>query len=659
MHPDIERHRLFSRRATILVGGQAFLFAVLTWRLYDLQVVRGKRFKTLAEENRISLRLTIPPRGVIVDRIGRQIAANQQEFRAVIVAERIKNIRRTLNVLQDIIQFDRAERLRILKEIRRRPRFVPVAIRRSLTWEQVAQVEVNSPDLPGVYIEQGLARRYPYGQATAHVIGYVAAVEEKEQKGDPLLQLPDFRIGKNGIERSYDLALRGHAGARQVEINAHGRVIRELSRKRGTPGKKVVLTLDAELQKFTAERLKEVSGAAVIMDVHTGDVLALASTPAFDPEVFGEGIDRKLWRKYLSNPKAPMTNKVIAGQYAPGSTFKLVVALAALEAGVITPQTGFVCPGFKQIGNARFHCWKRGGHGYVSLHRGIKQSCDVYFYNVALKVGVDKIAAMAHKLGLGEIVGLDLPGERKGSIPSTAWKMKMMKQPWYPGETLVAGIGQGYVLATPLQLAVMTARIANGGFAVTPRLARDDIEGREIEPRKKKTFKPLGISKKSLELIRSGMNGVTNEPGGTAYWTRITEKGKWMAGKTGTSQVRRITKAERARGVRKNSALPWELRDHALFVAFAPHDAPRFACAVIVEHGGGGSAAAAPVAKDILTETQKRLNPTVEKKSKEKTAAAVAKSKSKSKSKAKSKPKKSAKREATADGTGGSTGGGG
>jgi penicillin-binding protein 2 len=644
VHPDIERHRLFSRRTTILVGGQALMFAALTWRLYDLQVVRGKRFKTLAEENRISLRLTIPPRGLIVDHKGREVAANQQEFRAVIVAERIKDIRRTLDVLQDIIQFDRPERLRLLKEIRRRPRFVPVAIRRSLSWEQVAQVEVNSPDLPGVYIEQGLARRYPYGQATAHVIGYVAAVEEKEQKGDPLLQLPDFRIGKNGIERSYDLALRGYAGARQVEINAHGRVIRELSRKKGKPGKKVVLTLDAELQKFTAERMKDISGAAMVMDVHTGDVLALASTPGFDPEVFGEGIDRKLWRQYLSNPKAPMTNKVIAGQYAPGSTFKLVVALAALEAGAITPYTGFVCPGFKQLGNARFHCWKRGGHGLMNLHQGIKQSCDVYFYNVALKVGIDKIAAMAHKLGLGGIVGLDLPGERKGSIPSTAWKMKMMKQPWYPGETLVAGIGQGYVLATPLQLAVMVARIANGGFAVKPHLARDDIEGREISPRKKNTFKSLGISKKSLELVRSGMNGVTNEPGGTAYWTRITEKGMWMAGKTGTSQVRRITKAERARGVRKNRDLPWELRDHALFVAFAPHDAPRFACAVVVEHGGGGSRAAAPIAKDVLIETQKRLNPTIAKTSQKKTAAGT---------------KAGTKREATAAGRGGSSGGGG
>jgi len=609
MHPDFERHKLFSRRATILVGGQALMFGVLAWRLYDLQVVRGKRFKTLAEENRISLRLVIPPRGLIVDRAGREIASNQQEYRAVIVRERIKNISHTLDVLADIIKFDKPERQRIVKELRRRPRFVPVAIRRSLSWEQLAQIEVNAPDLPGVHIEQGLARRYPYGTSAAHVIGYVAAVEEKEQTGEPLLQLPDFRIGKNGIERSYDLALRGYAGARQVEINAHGRVIRELSRKRGTSGAKVTLTLDVELQKVAAKRLEKVSGAAVVMDMHSGDVLALASSPGFDPAVFGEGIDRKLWREYLRNPKAPMTNKAIAGQYAPGSTFKMVVALAALEAGVITPYTGFNCPGFKAIGNARFHCWRRNGHGAVNLYRGIKESCDVYFYNVALKVGIDKIAAMAAKLGLGEMTGLDLPGERKGSMPTTAWKRKALKQPWYPGETLVAGIGQGYVLSTPLQLAVMVARIANGGYAVTPRLARDDISGRKIGPRAKQTFKPIGVSKKSLDIIKKAMIAVVNEPGGTAYWTRITKKGHWMAGKTGTSQVRRITKAERARGVRKNKDLPWELRDHALFVAFAPHDAPRFACAIIVEHGGGGSRAAAPIAKDILAEAQKRLLP--------------------------------------------------
>ena len=610
MHSDFERYKLFSRRATILLGGQALLLSGLIWRLYDLQISNGKRFKVLSDENRISTRLLPPPRGLILDRHGAEVASNRQEFRAVILAERIADVGHTLDVLAEIIKFDKSERTRLLKELKRRRRFVPVAIRHSLTWEQVAQIEVNAPDLPGVRIEQGLSRLYSLGNATAHLLGYVAAVDETELTGDPLLQLPDFRIGKNGIERSYDLALRGWAGARQVEINAHGRVIRELSRKQSKPGNKVSLTIDAKLQKFAAERLeKKESGAAVVIDVHTGDILALVSSPGFDPSVFEQGIDRKLWRSLNKNPRAPLTNKAIAGQYAPGSTFKMIVALAALEAKIITPSHTFFCPGYKSMGTSRFHCWRRAGHGSVNLHRGIKESCDVYFYEVANKVGIDRIAAMARKMGLGGKLGLDIPGEKSGFIPTTAWKKKAFKQPWYPGENLVAGIGQGYVLATPLQLAVMAARIANGGIAVTPRLARDDITGREIKDRKAKQFPSTGISERSLAAVKKAMTAVVNEPGGTAYWLRIAEKGQGMAGKTGTSQVRRITKAERARGVLKNSQLPWAKRDHALFVCYAPYDAPRYAIAVIIEHGGGGSRNAGPVGKDIMVETLKLLPP--------------------------------------------------
>ncbi|MHA1536867.1 MAG: penicillin-binding protein 2 [Alphaproteobacteria bacterium] len=618
MHSDFERYKLFSRRATILLGGQALLFSGLAWRLYDLQIANGKRFKMLADENRISTRLLPPPRGLILDRHGAEIASNRQEFRAVVVAERITDIGRTLDVLAEIIGFDKRERARILKELKRRRRFVPVAIRASLTWEQVARIEVNAPDLPGVRIEQGLSRLYPLGTATAHLLGYVAAVAESELTGDPLLQLPDFRIGKNGIERSYDLALRGWAGARQVEINAHGRIIRELSRRQSKPGNKVRLTVDAKLQKFAAKRIAKDSGAVVVMDVHTGDILALVSSPGFDPSVFEHGIDRKLWRSLKANPKAPLTNKAIAGQYAPGSTFKMIVALAALEAKIITPAHSFFCPGYKFMGTAKFHCWRRNGHGTVNLHRAIKESCDVYFYEVANKVGVDRISAMARKLGLGGKLGLDIPGERPGFMPTTAWKKKAFKQRWYPGENLVAGIGQGYVLATPLQLAVMTARIANGGVAVKPRLARDDIAGRKIKDRKPKRVASIGVSEPSLALIKQAMTAVVNEPGGTAYWLRGTKKGLAMAGKTGTSQVRRITRAERARGVLKNSQLPWARRDHALFVCYAPYDAPRYAIAVIIEHGGGGSRAAGPVGRDIMLETLKLLPPAGGKKSTEK-----------------------------------------
>ena len=619
MHSDFERYKVFSRRATILLGGQALLFAGLVWRLYDLQIANGKRFRMLADENRISTRLLPPPRGLILDRHGAEIASNRQEFRAVIVAERIADVGRTLDVLGDIIKFDKSERVRLLRELKRRRRFVPVAIRSSLTWEQVAQIEINAPDLPGVRIEQGLSRLYPLGNATAHLLGYVAAVDTSELTGDPLLQLPDFRIGKNGIERSYDLALRGWAGVKQVEINAHGRVIRELSRKQSKPGNKITLTIDARLQAFAAKRLeKKGSGAAVVIDVHSGDVLALVSSPGFDPSVFEQGIDKKLWRSLNRNPKAPLTNKVIAGQYAPGSTFKMVVALAALEAKIITPSQTFFCPGYKQLGTARFHCWRRTGHGTVNLQRGIKESCDVYFYEVSHRVGIDRITAMARKFGLGDELGIDIPGERSGFMPTVAWKRKAFKQPWYPGENLVAGIGQGYVLSTPLQLAVMVERNANGGVAVTPRLARDEITGRKIKERVPKRFPSMGISERSMALIKTAMIAVVNEPGGTGYWLRLPKKGPGMAGKTGTSQVRRITKAERARGVIKNKDLPWAKRDHALFLCYAPYDAPRYAIAVIIEHGGGGSRNAGPVGRDIMVETLKLLPPPGPKESLEK-----------------------------------------
>jgi penicillin-binding protein 2 len=343
------------------------------------------------------------------------------------------------------------------------------------------------------------------------------------------------------------------------------------------------------------------------MDIVTGDVLALACHPAYDPNAFIRGIKPQTWNALRRDPATPLINKAIAGTYAPGSTFKMLVALAALEANVVTPHSTFFCPGHLSLGRARFHCWKRGGHGHMNVKQAIKQSCDVFFYETALKLGVDRIAAVAGKFGLGDRIGIDLPSEAPGLIPTRAWKRKQFRDKWHPGETVITGIGQGYVLATPMQLAVMTARLASGK-AVEPRLFRGLYEeGKGVDtgdyvPR----FAELGFNAAKLGLVRDGMNAVTNEPGGTAHWTRIVEEEYRMAGKTGTSQVRRITLAERARGVIRNEDLPWERRDHALFVAYAPVDKPRYACVVIVEHGGSGSRAAAPVAKDILREAQLR-----------------------------------------------------
>lgn len=603
MNRDVDRQKLFSRRTALLAGGKAVLLSALVGRLYYLQVVESENYRTLAEENRINLRLLAPPRGRIVDRRGRPLAVNRQNYQVVVVAEQAKDVEATLDALGRIIDISDSERRRVLRDVGRKRKFVPIPIRGNLDWEAVAQIEVNAPDLPGIAIDEGQSRHYLHGEDFAHVLGYVAPVSEKELNGDPLLELPGFRIGKAGIEKIYDLSLRGNGGSSEVEVNAVGRVIRELNRKEGEPGTDIALTIDMDLQRLATKRLQGQSAAAVVLDVRNGDVLALASTPGFDPNAFNRGLSNEEWRGLISNPRAPLSNKAIAGQYAPGSTFKMAVALAALEKGVITPDTKVKCWGRTRLGNARFHCWKRGGHGPVDLHEALAQSCDIYFYEVAKRVGVDRISAMAERLGLGQTLGLDLPGERAGLLPTRDWKQATIGVPWQMGETLIAGIGQGYVLATPLQLAVMTARIANGGLAVTPRLTRGATTPRGAE--RETPLHGIGLVPSHLQLVRDGMIAVVNGRRGTARASAIKEPGMQMAGKTGTSQVRRISKAEREAGVFKNEDLPWERRDHALFVGYAPVNAPRYAVAVVVEHGGGGSKAAAPVARDILAMAQK------------------------------------------------------
>jgi penicillin-binding protein 2 len=606
MHRDSDRHKLFSRRTAMLAGGKALLLSALVGRMYYLQVVESERYATLADENRINLRLLPPPRGRILDRFGVPLAVNRQNYRVVLISENTDDVERTLRVLGSIIPISDGEHRRILREVRRRRRFVPVTVRENLNWEEVAQIEVNAPDLPGVMIDVGESRFYPHGEETVHVLGYVAAVSEAEVTGDPLLELPGFRIGKAGVERVYDLALRGTGGSSQVEVNALGRVIRELSRQDGQPGAEITLTIDFDLQKMVTDRLAGESAAAVVMDVHTGDVLALASTPGYDPNAFNKGLSAVDWKTLISNPRTPLINKAIAGQYPPGSTFKMVVALAALERGVILPSATVFCPGFTRLGKARFHCWKRGGHGNVDLSRAITESCDVYFYEIARRTGIDRIAAMATRLGLGQALDLDLPGEKDGLVPTRDWKRATMDEPWHMGETLISGIGQGYLLATPLQLAVMTARLVNGGYAVTPHLTRDAVSPRTTAPRPAPRYKSLGLSSWHLNIVNEATKAVVNGPRGTARRAAIKEEGFEMGGKTGTVQVRRITKAQREQGLKKNKDLPWKDRDHAIFVGYAPVHSPRYAIAVLVEHGGGGSSTAAPIAHDILLEAQRR-----------------------------------------------------
>lgn len=606
VHRDSDRHKVFNRRTAMLAGGKLMLLGALTGRLYYLQVVESDKYASLADENRINFRLLPPPRGRITDRNGYPIADNQQNYRVLLISENTQSVEGTLYALNRIIPLSDTEKRRIFRDVKRNKSFVPVTVRENLEWPEVSQIEVNTPDLPGILIDLGQSRAYPFGQEFAHVLGYVAAVSPHEEKGDPLLELPGFRIGKAGIEKVHDLALRGSGGNSQVEVNAYGRVIRELSRQEGQPGAEVQLTLDAQLQRFTANRVDGESASVVVMDVQNGEILTLMSSPSFDPNQFNKGLNAKEWNDLVNNPRSPLINKSIKGQYAPGSTFKMVVALAALEQGIITADTKFFCNGSMKLGNAEFHCWKRQGHGIMDCLSAITQSCDVYFYEVAKRVGINRIGDMAVRMGLGAPLGIDLPGERGGLIPTPEWKKSAIGSSWQKGETVILGIGQGYILTTPLQLATMTARLVNGGMAVKPHLTRNILNsGDGVAEPVKEPIESIALNPVHLAYVRKAMAQVVNSPYGTAYRARIDTEGQAMGGKTGTVQVRRITKAERETGVIKNEDLEWKERDHALFVGFAPVDKPRYAVSVVVDHGGSGSSAAAPIARDVLKEVQR------------------------------------------------------
>lgn len=641
-----DSQRIFTRRALMLAAGQLGLVGALTARLYYLQVVEADRYTLLSRDNQFNLELLPPIRGRILDVNGVPLADNQDNFRVELVREQTDDVAATLAALGSIIEVPEWDVRRVLKDVKRKRAFVPVTVVENLTREEIARVAVNAPYLPGVRIEVGRSRRYPFGELAVHCTGYVAAVSENELTGDPVLELPDFRIGKSGIEKIHDLAIRGTAGQRQVEVNALGRIIRKLPGDEGEPGRDVRLSIDINLQRYATERLtrgtaeripvddpraqvalaksspavlaasepqdtilvdkygdvvEAESGSVVVMDVHSGELRALVSAPGFDPNPFNHGLSAKDWEELLSNPRSPLTNKAIAGQYPPGSTFKMLVCMAALEANLAGRDTQFFCPGHLELGDTRFHCWKRGGHGSLDMTGAIEQSCDVYFYEVAKRIGVDRIQAMARRLGLGQTLDIDLPGERSGLIPSREWKLATRGEPWHRGETLVAAIGQGFVLTTPLQLATMTARMVNGGRAVVPRLVRDPTVGQS-------SFPSIGLDSRDLELMRQAMSAVVNGSRGTARAVRSRENEPAIGGKTGTSQVKRITMAQRAAGLTKPRDQPWRDRDHALFVGFAPVDAPRYAVAVVVEHGGGGSSMAAPIAADVLLETL-RIDP--------------------------------------------------
>ncbi|WP_103334427.1 penicillin-binding protein 2 [Pseudotabrizicola formosa] len=594
-----ESARLTHRRALLMGGAMTAMFAVLGARMHYLSVDQADQFKLLAEENRISIRLIPPARGLIHDRNGKVLAGNEQNYRVVITREDAGDVDAVLAKLAHIIPLTADDLDRTAKEMNRTSPFAPITVADRLSWEDLSKVALNAPSLPGVSPEVGLSRLYPRDTDFAHVLGYVGPVSDNDLEAldtpDPLLTIPKFQIGKIGVERWLEDQLRGKAGTRRIEVNAVGRVMRELEREEGDPGSDVRLTIDADVQNFVQARLGDESAAAVVMDVTNGDLISIVSSPSFDPNLFVRGISHTDYNGLMENDHRPLANKTVQGVYPPGSTFKMITALAALEAGVITVNTSVRCPGYLEFGGRRFHCWKRAGHGAVDLEKSLSESCDVYYYDIAQRVGIEKIAEMGKRFGLGIRHELPMSAIAEGIMPNRAWKRERHNEDWRIGDTINASIGQGYVLTSPLQLAVMTARIATGR-AVVPRLVRS-VDGKEVPVAEAPS---IGISEDVLRKIRSGMYAVMNAERGTAKSSRIADEALLMAGKTGTSQVRNITAAERARGVISNEQLPWNRRDHALFVGYAPYANPRYAVSVVVEHGGGGSTAAAPIARDAI-----------------------------------------------------------
>ncbi len=596
---SIKSARTISRRVLMLGGMQAGLVAVLAGRMRFLQVDQADQYRLLADENRINIRLLPPPRGLIFDRKGVLIAGNEQNYRIVIVREDAGDIEEAIARLAKLVALDPEKTEQAVKEMARRSPFVPVSVADRVTWEEVARVAVNAPALPGISPDVGLSRVYPLADDFSHIVGYVGPVSDYDlsrlDDQDPLLQIPRFQIGKSGVEARMERTLRGSAGTRRIEVNAVGRVMRELDRQEGEPGANVQLTIDNALQNFVQARLKGESAAAMVMDVQSGDLLAIGSTPSFDPNKFVRGISGPDYKALLDDPYRPLANKSASGTYPPGSTFKMVVALAALEEGLIDAEEKITCSGYIEVSGQRFHCWRRGGHGRVDMVKSLRESCDIYYYEMAQRVGIEKITIMAKKLGLGFRHDLPLSGIAKGLTPTKDWKLEHRGAEWVIGDSINAGIGQGFVLTSPLQLAIMTSRIASGR-AVLPRLIRS-LDGKET-PQEEAPL--LDIDPENLNLVRRGMYEVVYGQRATAGRSKIVAEGMKMAGKTGTSQVRNITRAERASGVTRNEDLPWNRRDHALFVCYAPYDAPKYAVSVVVEHGGGGSTVAAPIARDVM-----------------------------------------------------------
>jgi len=586
------------QKIKIVIALLLIAISILFVRLGYLQIIKGAEFRQKSENNSVRFRKIKPLRGLIMDRNGVVLVDNRPSFDVIYIPSKVKGSELSVEKLKDLYKSKSLEFSYDQSISKTAKPYSPIKLEKNVSMEKVALVETNALNLPGIYIDVSPVRLYLDGEVLASVIGYTGEISQEDlEKNNDEYAYGDI-LGKHGLEKFFDAYIRGRRGAELVEVNVYGKEIKNLGRNDPVSGYNLVLTIEADLQKAVGEAFEGRAGAAVVLDTRDGSVLAMFSSPSFDPNLFNSGISYDQWDKLQNNPLSPLSNKAISGQYPPGSTYKLIIAAAALEEGIITPDTKVFCKGSFTLGNRTYRCWNKHGHGWVNLHQAIVESCDVYFYTVGKMLGVDKIAEYAKRFGLGEASGIDLPGEKSGLIPTKEWKLKRRKSAWQMGETISISIGQGFNLTTPLQLANAFSTFANGGTLWRPRLVKyiESTDGKiykEFLPEKRGELK---LSPKTVEILNSALWGVVNEPGGTGHAARMLNVD--VCGKTGTSQVLGLPEDEKARRMKKIGAF---YKDHALFVCYAPLKNPEIAVAVILENAGGGGAVAAPVARKILT----------------------------------------------------------
>ena len=580
---------LYNRRTFILFLLKLSLFSAVGWRLYNIQILDSSKYKTMSKKNQIDLEIIFPVRGKIFDRNKVLIAKNEKVYDVYLIPENTKSINNTLNALSQFIDIDFAKRRKIIELSTQVKKFEKIKIFENISWSVLEKIETNKYNLEGIFIAEDYLRVYPYKDQLSHLLGYISKPNQQELTLPFISKMPNLDIGKEGLEKSFNPLLVGKAGQREIEVNSNGRIIREISKVDSIRGEEVSLSIDLRIQQYAINLLKSHrAGSINVINIKNGEILCMASTPTYDPNKIIQKPNKEYWESILANSLSPLTNRSIQGLYSPGSTFKMIVAIAALKHGIINIDTTHSCTGKIGFGNRLYHCWKTNGHGKMNVTDAIKQSCDVFFYEISKKLGIDKIAEVAKDFGLGQSYDISMPNQKTGIVPNKKWKKEKIGESWYAGETLISAIGQGFVLTNPFQLAVMTSIIASNGKIVEPTIIKDNPV----------SFKTNEKYSNEIKIIKKAMFQVVNENKGTAFKSRLEDIK--FAGKTGTSQVRRISLSERESDDFREKEQEWKNRDHALFVGYMPYDDPKYSISVIIEHGGSGASTAAPIAKQVF-----------------------------------------------------------